>query len=156
MRPMNSLRSMQPEPSTSIRIICCLTSSFFRKIPRAFMASRSSATSMVPDLSLSKRKKALSISSHYSSEMVFMILFIFLNIRFFLYIMFPMSSKRPVSTYLKSPVNLIYFLSQLENKSAYFFYFPFDSFSRPLITQRPVPTLFVFRFNIFSKEMESI
>jgi hypothetical protein len=64
---VNSSLSIAPEPSLSHYVIFYLTSSFFKKIPNAFIASLSSFTSIDPDLSLSNNKNALSISSFYSS-----------------------------------------------------------------------------------------
>ena len=84
MSYVNSYLSIAPEPSLSTCISFIRTSSFFRKMPRAFMASFSSFTSMEPDLSLSNNKKALSISYICSSVKVLILCKVLLTTFFLL------------------------------------------------------------------------
>ena len=75
---------MAPEPSLSTLVIIILTSSLFKNMPKAFNASFNSNISIVPDLSLSNSRKALSISSTYSlvKYLVFFVVFLMIFFRF--------------------------------------------------------------------------
>ena len=129
---MNSVWSTVPDPSLSILFISSSISHFFKWSPSAFNASPSSWTSMVPELSLSKSKNALLISSLYSPVSFLEILDVFRNTRFHLYIFPPLSSLAfGTSTYLNIPVNIISSALTSSYILLYLSYLIQGSFSRP-------------------------